>query len=92
MFVILDNNIYKSILDAGVYLILYIVIPISQVIAYVINGDKGSILCILLLLLSILYDCYARADNSGKNKKNKDYHDWLFVFLYDMCNYVCICI
>lgn len=68
---ITDNNIYKSIIDAGIYSVLYIVIPISQFIAYIINGDKGRFWCVFLLLVSILYDCYTRFDDATKIGKKK---------------------
>lgn len=52
-------------------MVLYIVIPISQFIAYIINGDDGRFWCVLLLLLSILYDCYTRFNDATQIGKRK---------------------
>ena len=54
------NSIYKSSLDALLYLFLYIVIPVSQIIPSVLSSDSNRFGCVILLLFSILYDCYTR--------------------------------
>ena len=64
------NSIYKSPWDAFIYLILYIIIPVSQVIEYICVSDPGRFTCIVLLLLSILYDCYTRF-NSDMSKAER---------------------
>lgn len=53
-------GMYKGSLDALLYLALYIIIPASQVIEYIISNNSERFWCIILLLASILYDCYSR--------------------------------
>lgn len=65
------NNIYKSLWDAGIYLVLYIIIPVTQYYLYITNQSAESFTCAILLSVSILYDCYTRFDAQKKVAKRK---------------------
>lgn len=64
------NSIFRSAWDALIYLFLYIIVPLWQAITYIINLDKSRFVCIIILLSSILYDCYTRFnDDMSKNER-----------------------
>lgn len=66
----LKNNIFKSTLDSVFYFILYLFLPIIQVIVLLLNNDKTVLLLLLLTIFGILYDSYTRYNHEkGKCAK-----------------------
>ena len=90
----LHDNIFKSLLDGLLYLILYIIIPTTQCVIYTIKDDDGFFFAAFLLLSSILYDCYTRysSDMDDLQKKKIKWNvlasgiTWLLVVVFWMFN------
>ena len=67
-----EENLFKSGIDGFMYLSLYFVIPISELIAYLIVDPTMFFSTMFLLLVSLAYDSYTRYDSEFKYaKKNK---------------------
>lgn len=70
----LHDNIFKSLLDGVLYILLYILIPTTQCIIYTIKDKTDFFFCAFLLLSGLLYDCYTRYTsdmNEWQKKKMK---------------------
>lgn len=82
------RNIFKSLLDAVLYIGLYFVVPIAQFIAYNILNDSSVWFVSLLMTASLLYDSYTRYDarriDSFKRKVIINGGVALFLMLYSI--------
>ena len=82
------RNIFKSLLDAVLYIGLYFVVPIAQFIAYNILDDSSVWFVSLLMTASLLYDSYTRYDvrriDSFKRKVIINGGVALFLMLYSI--------
>ena len=67
-----QRNIYKSVLDAIIYFVLYLCIPLAQCIAYLLVDPSLFWFSAFLAVSSLLYDCYTRYNgNCSRGMRNK---------------------
>lgn len=67
-----QRNIYKSVLDAIIYFALYLCVPLTQCIAYLIVGPSLFWFSAFLAVSSLLYDCYTRYNkNCSRGMRDK---------------------
>ena len=64
----MQENMFKSVLDAFLYLLLYFVVPLAQYIAYNILEDSSVWFVSLLMTGSLFYDSYTRYDGRKLKK------------------------
>ena len=64
-----NNNIFKSVLDGFLYIILYFVTPIAQCVAYAIVNKELFLYSALLLVAALCYDAYSRYDKDEDPRK-----------------------
>ena len=67
-----ENNLFKSIIDSILYIIIYFAIPVSQLIRNIFDNTDVFWLTVFLLLLSLAYDCYTRYDTNIVNCGSKN--------------------
>ena len=68
----LKQNLFKSVLDGLLYVILYIAIPTVQCISYLLSSSDAFWTCFCLMTASLAYDSYTRFDKKNcSSKKNK---------------------
>lgn len=64
--------LFKDYLDAALYLIAYLVLPLYSVVDYINRSDAAILFTALSCCFGVIYDCRSRYDNDcGRHKAIK---------------------
>ena len=79
------NNIYRGILDMVMYLLVYLVIPIAQVVISFVVMENYLHIGILCISLSAVYDASSRMNEEATIKKRFKLAMIIIGYIFILC-------